>query len=336
MMRYRTLGRTGIEVSEIGFGAWGIGGVTPGATSYGRTSDGTSIHALERAFDNGITFFDTSSVYGHGHSEELIGRVIRGRRDKVVIATKAGLDCYGEPADFTPAHTRASLERSLRRLGTDYVDLLQLHNPAPDLLEQDDKITGLAERLKREGKIRAFGVSVRAPKDGLVALGRMKLDAIQVNLHLMDQRAAECGLLESAVDTGCAVIARTPLCFGFLAASIDEDTIFSPDDHRSRWPRHQIAQWARGGATARAFAAREGVGTAGQLALRFCLSFPAVASAIPGMLTPYEVDENASASALTPLSISQLSEIRALYKEVRFGMDKPVDPGKLDSAKTVS
>src|SRR5437588_5988051 len=111
-MRYRPLGRSGIEISEIGFGAWGIGGCTPGATSYGKTDDSASLRALEAALDRGISFFDTSGVYGYGHSEELLGRALAGHREQVAIATKAGLREYGAPLDFSPASITAGVEAS--------------------------------------------------------------------------------------------------------------------------------------------------------------------------------------------------------------------------------
>src|SRR6266567_241709 len=133
-MRYRPLGKTGLQVSEIGFGAWGIGGRTVEQTSYGDTDDRTSLAALERALERGITFFDTSAAYGDGHSEELIGRAVRGVRSRVVITTKAGYDSWDRPPDFSPRAIAASTERSLLRLGTDYLDLLQLHNPPCEVL----------------------------------------------------------------------------------------------------------------------------------------------------------------------------------------------------------
>src|SRR5215203_5260822 len=126
-MKYRALGRTGLTVSEIGFGAWGIGGRTVGQTSYGDTDDATSLAALGRALDRGITFFDTSSAYGNGHSEALIGRAFASSRQRVVIATKAGYEAWDRPPDFSAAAIVASAESSLARLRTDYIDLFQLH-----------------------------------------------------------------------------------------------------------------------------------------------------------------------------------------------------------------
>ena len=127
-MKYRPLGKTGLIVSEIGFGAWGIGGRTVGTTSYGDTDDAMSLAALRRARECGISFFDTSAAYGNGHSEELIGQAFEGSRTSIVIATKAGYDSWDRPPDFSPAAITVSAEASLRRLRTDYIDLLQLHN----------------------------------------------------------------------------------------------------------------------------------------------------------------------------------------------------------------
>src|SRR5262245_48665000 len=151
-MKYRPLGKTGLQVSEIGFGAWGIGGRTDGETSYGDTDDAVSLRALAEALDCGINFIDTSSVYGLGHSETLIGRALQGRRHRALVATKAGFVRYGAQPDFSPAHLRASLEGSLRRLRTDYVDLLQLHNPPPELLRSDPAILETLRQLCSEGR----------------------------------------------------------------------------------------------------------------------------------------------------------------------------------------
>src|SRR4030095_14717248 len=133
-MNFRALGKTGLDVSEIGFGAWGIGGRTVGTTSYGDTDDRTSLAALQRALDLGITFFDTSSAYGNGHSEELIGQAFEGARSRVVIATKAGYEAWDRPPDFSPAAILRSAEASLRRLRTGYIDPLPLQKAPLDIV----------------------------------------------------------------------------------------------------------------------------------------------------------------------------------------------------------
>src|ERR1700741_5386435 len=169
-MRYRTLGSTGIRISEIGFGTWGLGGAAQGAVAYGATQDEQSIRALRAAYDRGVNFFDTADFYGFGHSEKVLGEALRGVRDKVVIATKGGLLDATGAQDFSPAHLRSALDASLQRLGTDYVDLLQLHSPPIDLLVRQSEAIECLQALQREGKVRAFGVSVRSPDDGVLAV----------------------------------------------------------------------------------------------------------------------------------------------------------------------
>jgi aryl-alcohol dehydrogenase-like predicted oxidoreductase len=316
-MRYRTLGETGLTVSAVGFGAWGIGGQTPGATSYGPTSDDASRDALRRAFDDGITFYDTANVYGGGHSEELLGEVFRTRRDRVVIATKAGRPVYADRPDYSGAELRRSLEGSLRRLGSDYVDLFQLHDPPPAMLRDGDTLATL-ERLRTEGKVRAVGVSVRSPDDGLTMVRDFGLGAVQVNLSLIDQRARENGLLALTVERDAGIIARTPLCFGLLSGHIAPDALFDPSDHRSGWPRPQIARWAEASRLFIAAVAERERQTPAQLALRFCLSLPGVSTVIPGMLTAAEVVENAAAADLGPLGAGDLVEITRVYGSHTF------------------
>lgn len=315
-MNYRELGTTGIRLSEIGFGTWGIGGATAGATSYGAVDDGASKRALDRAVAAGITFFDTAAAYGDGHSEIVLGRAFKGRRDSVVIATKAGLDSFATPPDFSAARIKASLHASLGRLQTDHVDILQLHNPAPADLAANDELLGLLDRLRRDGKVRALGLSVKAPGEAPELARLLRPDVVQMNYNLLDHRAAETGALDWARREGVGVIARTPLCFGFLTGAIDEATEFAPDDHRAAWPRQQILRWIEGGRRM-----REGLGLyaeepAAVTALRFCLSDDVVTTAIPGMLTAAEVDVNTAASDLGPLPAATLEAALRIYATV--------------------
>jgi aryl-alcohol dehydrogenase-like predicted oxidoreductase len=316
-MKYRQLGHSGIAVSEIGFGAWGIGGSTDGLTSYGATDDKVSLAALGRALERGITFYDTSSVYGYGHSETLIGQAFKSDRDHVVIATKAGFKRWDDRPDFSPDAIMRSCEQSLARLKTDHVDLLQLHNPDPETVRNGDVITAL-ERLVQQGKARAWGLSMRSPVDALAALQAVKPAVLQVNLNMMDVRAVASGLLDAARDAGVGIIARTPLCFGFLSGAITAGAVFPPGDHRHGWPPAQIEAWRGGAQRVLAAVPHPAGSTATQAALRFCLSFPAVASVIPGMLTPGEVDENIAASAFGSLPASAVEAVLALNRERSF------------------
>ncbi|HEX3972037.1 MAG TPA: aldo/keto reductase [Stellaceae bacterium] len=317
-MHSRPLGRSGLSVSEIGFGAWGIGGRTAGETSYGDTDDRRSLAALDRALDLGITFYDTAPAYGDGHSEALIGEAFARRRDRVVIATKAGLPRFGEASDFSPAALRDSLEGSLRRLKTDYVDLFQLHNPPPDLFSAAPESYAALEDLRRAGKIRAIGVSVKSPAEALAIFTGHAVAAVQLNLNMLDVRAIETGLLEHAAAAGVAIIARTPLCFGFLSGAVTAATEFPPGDHRRAWPRAQIERWVKGAATMQAATEAPANQSQSQAALRFCLSFPAVATVIPGILSPEEALENAAASDFGPLADVARDRIVALNREVEL------------------
>jgi len=316
-MNHRALGRTGLHVSEIGFGAWGIGGRTVAETSYGDTDDGTSLAALSHAFDRGITFFDTSPAYGNGHSEELIGQAFARCRDKVIVATKAGFESWDRPPDFSPEALVASTERSLRRLRSDYIDLLLLHNPPIDGLHADDLREAL-ERLGSRGKIRSWGASTRSPADALQALAAGDVPVIEANFNMMDVRAVSGGLFDEIMRRDVGFIARTPLCFGFLTGLIRRDTEFAPGDHRRNWSAAQLACWIDGARDLLAAVSAE-PGPSGVLAaLRFCLAFPQVSSVIPGILSPAEADQNAAASQLGPLDGEAVASVLAINRTRQF------------------
>ena len=322
-MKYRALGNTGLEVSEIGFGAWGIGGRTDGATSYGETEDAVSERALATAIDVGINFFDTSNVYGYGRSERLIGKVFQGCRDRLVIATKAGIKTWDAQSDFSPDALRASLEGSLARLKTDYVDLLQLHNPTLDELRERPEIVESLRDFISEGKIRAFGASMKSPVEGVVATRDFGFQTVQVNLNMMDVRAVECGLADNDLDLGRPVIARTPLSFGFLSGRVDRDTVFPDGDHRAAWTSEQIARWVDGAneLSAAINSVNDGE-TRTQTALRYCLSHSGVATVIPGMLKEEEVIENSAASMLAPITLAELDAILEINRQTNFFVAK--------------
>lgn len=314
-MKYRRLGRTGLLVSEIGFGAWGIGGRTAAQTSYGATDDAVSRSALARALERGITLFDTSPAYGDGHSETLVGQAVKARRAEIVIATKAGYESWSRPADFGAEAIVASAERSLRRLGTNYIDLLQLHNPPADMLVAPQLHEAL-DRLIEDGKIRAWGVSAKGPREALEAVRAANPPVVQANLNMMDVRALECGLLDEVQRADTGLIARTPLCFGFLAGTLGHDASFAPGDHRAGWPREQLANWIDG---ARELMNAVSAGApAAQTALRFCLAFAAVSSTIPGIMTPAEADQDASASTLGALPRSAVDTVLEINRSRRF------------------
>lgn len=317
-MKYRELGASGISVSEIGFGCWGIGGPTEGAPAYGDTDDSESKLALRTAFDLGVNLFDTSDLYGYGHSEKLIGEVFQNVRDQVVITTKVGFLHGSSQQNFSSGHIRTSLEASLQRLKTDYVDLYQLHSPSIEDLSEDTNLFPELDNLKAAGKIRAYGISVRSPEDGLKVLHGLNPAALQVNFNLVDQRAKTNGLISKCLETKTGLIIRTPLCFGFLTGLYAPDSKFANSDHRSTWSVEQIARWADSPAMFELDALECDRQTPAQMALRFCLSYSGVTTAIPGMLSQSEVEENVLASEMGPFSTEELVVLETVYKENEF------------------
>ena len=285
-----------------------------GAIAYGPTDDQESKVALRRAYDRGVNFFDTADLYGYGHSERLVGDTLKDVRSNVIIATKAGFLGANGDKDFSTKHIRRALEASLKRLQTDYVDLYQLHSPSIEMLEEDDSILHLFRDLEEEGKVRAVGISVSSPDDGSLAITKYGFKSIQVNFNLVDQRVLENGLLDLCEREGVGIIVRTPLCFGFLTGAYSAESNFDPGDHRSRWSPEQMTRWASASQLFAADLAKHERQTYAQIALRFCLSYPSVSTAIPGMLTKEHVEENVQASQMGPLSGAELREIEKIYK----------------------
>ncbi len=314
-MRYRPLGTTGLSVSEIGFGTWGLGGV-----AYGPVEDAESRAALEYAFERGVNFYDTSDLYGDdGHAERLLGEVFRSRRDRVVIATKGGMlphTTFVMPQDFSRAHLTRALDASLKRLGSDYVDIYQLHSPPIDLPNWDEIAQTLAA-MRASGKVRAAAISTRSPADAAIAIERLGYTVIEVNFNMIDQRAVTGGLFATCVERGIGVIARTPLCFGYLSGTLTGEETFAPGDHRNNWPREQLRRWAQSPALFAPLVAGRGR-TISQLALQYCLSEPAVSTVIPGMLTTAQARENIAAAELPPLSPEDGDAIRQIYSSHMF------------------
>jgi aryl-alcohol dehydrogenase-like predicted oxidoreductase len=322
-MNYRELGKTGIKVSEIGFGTWGIGGNASGAVGYGPTDDKESTVALRKAYELGVNFFDTADLYGYGHSEELIGETFKDVRKDVIIASKVGFLDFNGKQDFSSLHIKETLAASLKRLHTDYLDLYQLHSPTIEALENDSTILSTFASLKREGKIKAIGISVRTPDEGLAVVSNFNVDAIQVNLNLVDQRALENGLLAMCEKEKIGVIVRTPLCYGFLTGEYTAASLFGPQDQRRKWSRPQIERWANAYKLFIAGLTHQEPSTNVQFALRFCLSCPGVSTVIPGMLTEGQVEENIASSHLGALRAVDFRRVVNTYrKNVFFESDR--------------
>jgi myo-inositol catabolism protein IolS len=301
-MRYRMLGRSQLMVSEVGFGGWAISG-----EGYGPVDDETSVQAVRRAVDLGVSFIDTADVYAEGHGEEVIAEALANKRELALIATKAGQRSNGAGSDFSPAHLRAAVDASLARLRTTWIDVYQLHNPTEAAIE-DEELWEALRRLKQEGKIRAYGASVLKPSHGILAIQKGGVDTVQVTFNVIDQAAR--AFFELARQENVGVIARVPLASGFLTGKYDESFSFPPGDLRGAWPldmRLDVLERAR---AVEPVAGELGSSRA-QAALAFVLSYRAISVTIPGIKTQEQASENAGSSDLAPLPSELLRRLEA-------------------------
>lgn len=310
-MKYRHFGNTGLKVSEVGFGAWAIGGNQHG-NSYGPTLDEESIAAVKRAFQLGCNFYDAADVYGWGHSEQLLGKALEDVRENCIIATKVGGDFYhgGVRTNFSRDYIHFAVEKSLERIHTAYIDLYQLHNPTLEMI-RDGKVFEPMRELKEAGKIRFWGVSIHAPIEGIEAIRVGKPDAIQVVYNLFRQEAAEA-LFDHAKREGVAIIAREPLANGFLTGKYTAASTFTSGDIRHNLPPSFILSRVMAVEMLR-FLEKPSRSLA-QAALRFVLDNDAVSVVIPGAKHQKQVEENVGASELEPLSKEETERIARLYR----------------------
>ncbi len=294
-MNLRRLGRTGLQVSEIGYGAWGIG-----QSMWLGAEDAESVDALERAIDLGLNFIDTALAYGDGHSEELVGRVVKRREETVYVASKIPPKNMRWPASpddpvdaaFPGEHIRASTEQSLRNLGLERIDVQQFHVWHDDWLGHGDWLETV-EALKQEGKIGAFGVSINdhAPGTALELVRSGHVDTVQVIYNAFDQ-SPEDELLPLCVEHDVGVLARVPFDEGGLTGRVDADTTFPDGDFRNDYFRGDRRREV--GERVRAIADDLGVAVddVPAAALRYILSTPAVSTVIPGMRSVRNVERN--------------------------------------------
>jgi aryl-alcohol dehydrogenase-like predicted oxidoreductase len=322
-MKYRRLGDTEIEVSEVGFGVW-----TVSTGWWGEVDDEKSVRLLRQAHERGINYFDTADTYGSGKGETLLADAFGGMRDEVVISTKIGYDFYSHtqrrgqqerPQDWSEDFIRFALEQSLKRLGTDYVDFLQLHNTKMDAVE-NDALFGLMEEFEREGKIRAYGVAL-GPKigwleEGVKAMRERNVSGVQMIYNLLEQDPGR-GLIQAARETGTSLIVRVPHSSGMLEGKYTKDTTFAKNDHR----RHRSKEWLFDGlkkVAQLAFLTAER--TLGQAALKFVLASSEVASTLPNIYDEDQLEEFASAPETPDLTGEELARIEELY-ENNFGFE---------------
>lgn len=310
-MKYTSLGKSGHLVSTVGFGAWAIGGM-----NWGKTDDKVSMRALNKAIDKGVTFFDTADVYGFGHSEELLAKLIKERGKKnIVIATKAGNDFYFASAKndegygaiqqtYTKDYIIYAVEKSLKRLNVEALDILQLHSPDLDKLEQDEPWLAL-EQLKKDGKIISAGFSIQSFKETehahILDAHHDLIDSIQVRYNLLE-REAEKVLFPKAMKYGIGVIVRIPLLFGFLTGKFSKNSSFSSDDHRSmNLSKEKIEGYLKKLEKMKPLFDAYPEQSMAQISLRFCTTHLACNTVIPGAKTEKQVVENSSSSDLGPI-----------------------------------
>ncbi len=314
-MKTRRLGKTGLRVSEIGFGGWAIGGNAFG-NSYGDTDDAVSRAAIQRALELGVTLFDTADVYGHGHSEALLGEVFAEWPGPApTIVTKGGVNFYRrdgtlEP-DWTPLALAHAVQQSLARLRRETLDIFLLMNPPVADLERW-KVWDTLDALKRAGKLQAYGVSVAEPADGLWLLeNNCPVDVLEVAVSIFYQGAVD-ELLPLARKRGVGILAREPLANGFLTGKYTPDSTFAGGDIRADLPPEYVAVMTK---TAQSldFLRRGDVRTPAQAALRFVLDFPEVASVVVGVKTPAQMEENAGASSVPPIDVVERERVAGVF-----------------------
>lgn len=320
-MQHRPLGTTGMQVSEVGLGAWQLGGA-----DWGDVPEGDALAILHRAADLGVNFIDTADVYGMGRSERLIGRFLGERRERLYVATKLGRRHaveHGWPARFTLEHVRTATERSLRHLGVECIDLQQWHC-VPTEMMRDGEIFEHLQTLQRLGLIRHWGCSVESVEEALLCLQHPGCASLQVIFNLFRQKVSR-ELLPICQEKGVGVLARVPLASGLLSGRFQSGHHFDPKDHRHYNADGQMFNVGETFAglpyeTGARLAARVGavLPTSADvpmaaLALRWVLDHPAVSTVIPGATKVSQVESNVRASALPALGREVHAQLAALY-----------------------
>jgi aryl-alcohol dehydrogenase-like predicted oxidoreductase len=317
-MQYRELGRTGWKVSTVSFGAWAIGG------SWGPVEDAESLGALQKAVDLGVNFFDTADVYGDGRSERLLAQLKREQREEIIIATKAGrrLDPHVS-AGYNRQNLTAFVERSLKNLKADTLDLLQLHCPPTEVYYRPE-VFGWLDEMVKAGKLRYYGVSVEKVEEALKAIEYPGVQTVQIIFNMFRQRPADLFFSE-AKRRKVGILTRLPLSSGLLAGKMTRSSSFTPEDHRAG-NRH--GEWFDRGETFSGVDFETGLQvveelrplapagyTLAQFAMRWILMFDAVTCAIPGAKRPSQEEENARAADMPPLSDETMRKVREIYEK---------------------
>lgn len=318
-MKYRELGRTGFEISEVSFGSWAIGG------EWGTVDDETSLAALRRSIELGVNFIDTADVYGDGRSERLVGQVCREVSDRIYVATKAGRRLPEQTVEgYSRENLTAWIERSLKNLGVETIDLLQLHCPPTDLYYLPE-VFGILDDLIAEGKLRFYGVSVEKVEQALKAIEYPNVQTVQIIFNMFRQRPAEL-FFEQCLKRNIGVLARVPLASGMLTGKFGKDTTFEQKDHR-HYNRHGEAfdrgetfsgvDYETGLKAVDRLEAHcpEGMSMV-QFALKWILMFDAVSCAIPGVKNTSQAEDDFAASDLPALSDETMAAVKRTYDEM--------------------
>jgi len=324
-MNYRTLGESGVEVSEVGFGAWVVG-----TDWWGDRGEEQAIEMVRHAVDQGITFFDTGDVYGHGASEEIIGEALADRREEVTIGTKVGYDFYNNPQaghgelpkEVTPEWIETALDRSLDRLDTDYVDLLQLHNANVDEVDRD--VLETLDELKESGRVGSVGWAL-GPSIGWLAEGEAavehEFDALQTVFKLFEQGPGKHFVDEiERIGADTSVMARVPHSSGLLNEQVTPDTELGEGDHRS----HRPTAWYETGwekLDQIRFLEADGQRTMAQAAIQWLLYHDSVATVTPTFRTTDDIDAWAAASDAPALTDEEYERVQELYAD-NFGIER--------------
>lgn len=315
-MQYRVLGRTGWKVSALSFGAWAIGG------TWGPVKDAESLAALHRAIELGVNFFDTADVYGDGHSERLLAQLRREHKETIYIATKAGrrLD-QQTAAGYNRANLTVFVERSLKNLNTEALDLLQLHCP-PTQVYYMPEVFGILDDLIAAGKVRYYGVSVEKVEEALKAIEFPNVQSVQLIFNMFRLRPIEL-LFDQVLKRKVGILARVPLASGLLTGKLKPGNTFALDDHRAynrageSFDRGETFSGVDYDIGLQAVDELKAICPAGmsmtQFALRWVLMFEAVTCAIPGAKRPSQAEENFAAADLPPLSDTTLAQVRSIY-----------------------
>jgi aryl-alcohol dehydrogenase-like predicted oxidoreductase len=316
-VNYRNLGETGMRVSEISLGTWAFGG------DWGTVGEDDAYAALNRAIDLGVNFLDTADVYGDGRSEKLIAKLLKDRpNDEIFVATKAGRRLDPHTAEgYNRENLTAFVERSLRNLGVEALDLLQLHCPPTEAYRQDETFEALDE-LQREGKIRNHGVSVEKVEEARMALDYPGVKTVQIIFNVFRQKPAE-EFFPLAEERNIGILARVPLASGLLSGKMSADRAFDASDHRNfnrngeafdRGETFSGVDFETGLRAAEDLKEFVPEGhTLAQFALRWILMHPAVSCAIPGGKNPAQVEDNVAAAGMPPLSDEAMRRAREIY-----------------------